>query len=330
MRYQLAPIYCRPWLLNGLSPKLIESHYENNYGGAMRRLNAITERLESLDLSSAPPYVVNSLKREQLVALNSTLLHELYFASLGGAPAATAAGIFSDARPAGALADAITRDFGSFSRWRDEFVAMANGAAGGSGWVLLIYVPRDRRVFNQNASEHSQAVAGAIPILALDMYEHAYHIDFGANAKAYIDAFMRNIDWKAVQARFEDAVKVEPPRPLVQPEFGDVPGISVEEVKAMIESGRPVQLIDARPRHSASRQEDIVESATWRDPDRVQEWAGELSKSDPVVVYCTYGFHVGCKMATALREVGFDARYMKGGHSAWKALGAPMRPHTPA
>src|SRR4029077_6922869 len=107
MRYQLAPIYCRPWLLNGLSPKLIESHYENNYGGAMRRLNAITEKLESLDLSSAPPYVVNSLKREQLVALTPTLLRELFFGAPGAAPAATAAGIFSDARPAGALADAI-------------------------------------------------------------------------------------------------------------------------------------------------------------------------------------------------------------------------------
>ncbi len=330
MRYQLAPIYCRPWLLNGLSPKLIESHYENNYGGAMRRLNAITEQLESLDLSTTPAYVVNSLKREQLVALNSTLLHELYFASLGGAPAATAAGIFSDGRPAGALADAIARDFGSFSRWRDEFVAMANAAAGGSGWILLVYVPRDRRLFNQNASEHTQAVAGGIPVLALDMYEHAYHIDFGANARAYIDAFMRNIEWKAVQARYEDAVKVEPPRSLVQPEFADVPGIGVEEVKTMMQSGRPVQLIDARPRHSASRQEDIVEGATWRDPDRVQEWAGELSKSDPVVVYCTYGFHVGCKIATALREAGFDAKYMTGGHSAWKALGTPVKPHVPA
>ena len=323
MRYQLAPIYCRPWLLLGLSPKLIESHYENNYGGAMRRLNAITEQLESLDYAKTPGYVVNSLKREQLVALNSTLLHELYFASLGGAQAGTV-------KPAGAFAEAIARDFGSFERWRDEFVAMANAAAGGSGWILLVYVPRDRRLFNQSASEHSQTVAGGIPILALDMYEHAYHIDFGANARAYIDAFMRNIDWKAVQERYEDAAKIDPPRPLVQAEFGDLPGVGVEEVKAMIESGTKVQLIDARPRHSASREQDIVEGATWRDPERVQEWAGELSKSDPVVVYCVYGFHVGCKAAIALRESGFDARYLKGGHYAWKALGAPTKRHVPA
>ena len=84
MRYRLRPIFCRPWLLNGITPRLIESHYENNYGGALNRLNAITEKLESLDFSSTPGYVINSLKREELIALNSTLLHELYFASLGG------------------------------------------------------------------------------------------------------------------------------------------------------------------------------------------------------------------------------------------------------
>jgi Fe-Mn family superoxide dismutase len=194
--------------------------------------------------------------------------------------------------------------------------------------VVLVYVPRDRRLVNQGAAEHTQAVAGGIPILALDMYEHAYHIDFGANSKAYVDAFMRNIDWKAVQARYEDAAKIDPPRPLVQEEFADLQGVTVEEVKEMLDSGKTVQFIDARPRHSVSRTQDIVEGATWHDPDRVQEWAGELSKSDPVVVYCVYGFHVGCRTAIALREAGFDAKYMKGGHSAWKALGAPTRPHT--
>jgi Fe-Mn family superoxide dismutase len=325
MKYQLAPIFCRPWTLNGLSFKLIESHYENNYGGALRRLNAITEKLESLDFTNTPGYVLNGLKREELIALNSTLLHELYFASLGGATAATASGNFSDARPTAALADVLTRDFGSVDRWRNEFVAMGNALAGGSGWVLLVYVPRDRRLVNQYASEHTQAVAGGIPILALDMYEHAYHIDFGANAKAYVDTFMRNIEWKSVQARYEDAAKVEPPRPLVQPEFGDVPGVAVEDVKAMLDAGKPVQLIDARPRHFMSRTQDIVDGATWRDPDRVQEWAGELSKSDPVVVFCVYGFHVGCKTAIALRDAGFDAKYMKGGHSGWRAIGGPVR-----
>jgi Fe-Mn family superoxide dismutase len=318
MRYQLKPIFCRPWLLNGLSLKLIESHYENNYGGALRRLNAITEQLESLDFAKTPGYVVNGLKREELVALNSTLLHELYFASLA----------FGDGKPTELLSQVLAKDFGSVDRWRAEFIAMANALAGGSGWVLLVYVPRDGRLINQYASEHSQAVAGGIPILALDMYEHAYNIDFGANAKAYVDTFMRNIDWKSTQGRYEDGLKTVPPRPLIQPEFGDLPAVSVEEVKAMLDAGKPVQFIDARPRYYVSRTQDIIDGAVWRDPERVQEWASELSKTDPVVVFCAYGFHVGCKTGIALREAGFDAKYMKGGHSGWKAIGGPIKMHT--
>ena len=316
MKYQLAPIFCRPWTLNSLSLKLLESHYENNYGGALRRLNAITEQLETLDFASTPGHVINGLKREELIALSSTLLHELYFASLGG-----------DGKPTEAIAAALARDFRSVDRWRDEFVAMGNALAGGSGWVVLVYCPRDRRLVNQFAAEHTQAVPGGIPILALDMYEHAYHMDFGANAKAYVDTFMRNVDWNAVEARYADAVKVEPPRPLVQKEFGDLPGVGVEEVKAMLDAGKPVQVIDARPRHFVSRTQDIMEGAVWRDPDRVQEWAGDLSKSDPVVVFCVYGFHVGCKTAIALRDLGFDAKFMKGGHSAWRAIGGPTKLH---
>jgi Fe-Mn family superoxide dismutase len=169
------------------------------------------------------------------------------------------------------MTSALGRDFQSMDRWRSEFVAMANGLAGGSGWVLLVYVPRDGRLVNQYAADHSQALAGGIPILALDMYEHAYHIDFGANAKAYVDAFVRNIDWKAVEARYEQARNVDPPPQLVQKEFADVPGISPEEVKAMVDSGKAVQIVDARPKHYATRTPDMVEGAVWRDPDRVQD-----------------------------------------------------------
>lgn len=314
MRYALKQIQCRPWTLNGLSIDLIESHYENNYGGALRRLNAITEQLESLDFERTPNYVLNGLKREELIALNSTLLHELYFASLGG-----------EGQPTRGMSEILARDFGSLERWRAEFRAMGYALGGGSGWVLLTYVPRDRRLINQYASEHSQAIASGIPILALDMYEHAYHMDFGANAKAYVDTFLRNVDWPGLEARYEDALKAEPPRSVAQPEFGDVPGISVEEVKAMMDAGQPIQVIDVRPRHSLSRQQDIAEGIRWRDPDQLQDWIGEISKSDPVVVYCAYGFHVGCKTAIKLKEAGFDAKYMNSGHSGWKAVGHPMR-----
>ena len=314
MRYQIKQIHCRPWTMSGLSLPLMESHYENNYGGAVRRLNAISEQLATLDFAKTPGYVINGLKREELVALNSTLLHELYFACLGG-----------EGRVTPAMREAIARDFGSFDRWRDEFLAMGYALGGGSGWVLLTYVPRDGRLINQYASDHSQSIPGGVPILGLDMYEHAYHMDFGANAKAYAETFLRNVDWKLVEGRYEDAAKVAPQRPLVQEEFKDVPGIGVEDLKAMMDSGKPVQVIDVRPRHSVSRSKDIAEGVTWRDPDRIQDWIGELSKSDPVVVYCVYGFHVGCRTAMALRDAGYDAKYMTGGHSGWKAIGAPIK-----
>ena len=315
MRYQLKQIHCRPWTLSGLSLALMESHYENNYGGAMRRLNAIAAQLEKLDYAKTPGFVINGLKREELVALNSTLLHELFFASLGG----------DGTRTTPAIRDAIARDFGSYDRWRDEFLAMGYALGGGSGWVLLTYVPRDGRLMNQYAAEHTQAVAGGVPILALDMYEHAYHLDFGANAKAYVETFLRNIDWKGVEERYDDATRVAPPRPLVQEEFRDLPGVGPEEVKAMLDGGAAVQFVDARPRHYVSRTRDIIEGATWRDPERLEDWIGQLSKSEPVVVFCAYGFHVGCKTAMALRDAGFDAKYMTGGHSGWKAMGGPIR-----
>jgi superoxide dismutase, Fe-Mn family len=315
MRFPVAPLFCRPWTLNGMSARLIESHYENDYGAALNHLNAVTDELESLDPGATPHHLIGRLKQDQIAALNSTLLHELYFASLGGDGRALPA----------VVAGAIARDFGSVDRWRHEFAALANTLAHGSGWVLLTYVPRDGRLINQGASDHGQNIAGGIPILALDMYEHAYHIEFGANASAYIATFMRNIDWAAVQARYEDAVKVAPPRRLEQKQFADVPSISVEEVQEMRRSGTPVQVIDTRPKHYSARAQDMMEGAVWRDPERVDDWIGELSKTEPVVTFCVYGFHIGCETAATLRKAGFDARYMSGGHYGWKAAKGPVK-----
>ena len=314
MQYNIAPLFCRPWTLNGIPPRLIESHYEHIYGEAINRLNGITKELEALD-ATAPAEVINRLKRDQFTELNSTLLHELYFASLGG-----------DGRTLPeSIAGAIARDFGSVDRWRHEFIALATALSGSSGWVLLTYVPRDGRLINQTASDHGQSIAGGIPILAIDMYEHAYQLEFGANAKAYIAAFMRNIDWNAVQARYQDASEVKPPRRLEQTQFGDLPSITAEEIKAMLDSGTKVQIIDTRPRHYTTRAQDIMQGAVWRDPERLDEWIGELSKTEPVVTFCVYGFHIGCETAATLRKAGFDARYMAGGHYAWKAINGPVK-----
>jgi Fe-Mn family superoxide dismutase len=222
MEYQIAPLFCRPWTLNGMSPRLIESHYEHNYGEALNRLNAITKELESLDPATTPADVINRLKRDQFTELNSTLLHELYFASLGG-----------DGRtPPEIIAGAITRDFGSVDRWRHEFVALATALSGSSGWVLLTYVPRDGRLMNQTASDHGQNIAGGIPILAIDMYEHAYQMDFGANAKAYIATFMRT----SIGIRRRRDTRMHPKSnrrdDLSKKQFGDLPAITPEKSRS--------------------------------------------------------------------------------------------------
>jgi Fe-Mn family superoxide dismutase len=189
------PLAFDPATLHGLSERLIASHHQNNYGGAVKRLNAIRKQLDALDWENAPGFVVNGLKREQLIATNSMLLHELYFESLGG-----------DGRTMGAATEqALESDFGSVERWRSEFAAMGKALGGGSGWVLLTFLPRDATLVNQWAADHTHALAGGVPLLALDMYEHSYHLDFGAAAASYVDAFMANIDWARVDARYQAA-----------------------------------------------------------------------------------------------------------------------------
>jgi superoxide dismutase, Fe-Mn family len=187
MTYPMKPLACDPTRIKGMSEKLIVSHYENNYGGAVRRLNAIATQLTKLDFATAPVFVINGLKREELVAANSMILHELFFASLG-----------NESEPQGELHDALIRDFGTIDRWRAEFSSMGKAQGGGSGWVLLTWSPRDRMLVNQWAMDHTTTLAGATPILALDMYEHSYHMDYGARAAAYVDAFMAAINWPNV------------------------------------------------------------------------------------------------------------------------------------
>src|SRR5262247_26822 len=113
MTYEMKPMSCNPSHLKGLSEKLIVSHYENNYGGAVKRLNAITAQLESLDFATAPIFVINGLKREELIASNSMILHELYFDGLGG-----------ESVPDRDLQSALTRDFGNVEKWQAQFAAM--------------------------------------------------------------------------------------------------------------------------------------------------------------------------------------------------------------
>jgi Fe-Mn family superoxide dismutase len=191
MPFEMKPLSCDPSRVRGMSERLIISHYENNYGGAVKRLNLIEEKLAELDPNNAPGFLINGLKREELIAMNSMILHELFFDGLG-----------EQSEPGAALREGLAKDFGSYERWRSEFIAMGKALAGGSGWVLLTWSPRDRKLVNQWAADHCHTLAGGTPILALDMYEHSYHIDYGAKAATYVDAFMNAIRWKTADRLF--------------------------------------------------------------------------------------------------------------------------------
>jgi len=190
------PLPFDPKAVPGLSEKLLTSHHDNNYVGAVKRLGSIRAEFGKLDLATAPVFAINGLKREELIAWNSMILHELYFAGLG-----------AQAAPSAGLAQAIERDFGSHDRWAGEFAAMSKALGGGSGWVLLAYSRHDGRLVNTWASDHTQTLADGAPLLALDMYEHAYAMDYGAKAAGYVDAFMKAMTWAEANRRFAAAAR---------------------------------------------------------------------------------------------------------------------------
>jgi Fe-Mn family superoxide dismutase len=289
------PLAFDPTSLDGLSERLLASHHENNYTGAVKRLNAIRGQLAQLDWGAAPAFVVNGLKREELIAANSAWLHELYFAALGGD------GVLPDC----GLSIALERDFGSVDRWRVEFTALAKAMGGGSGWALLSWSSREGRLVNHWAADHTQLLAGATPILALDMYEHAYHLDFGARAAAYVDAFMNNVSWDAVFQRFATAVEAD----------------GLPHAAAPAELPDDAQLIDVRRAATYAQATDVLAGATWRDPARLADWSPELDRSRAILVYCFHGLDIGRSAALSLRSRGFDARYIAGGIEACRAAG---------
>ena len=185
------PLPFDPGSIAGFSDKLLISHHDNNYAGAVKRLGPIQAAIAALDPATAPGFALNGLKREELIAWNSMILHELYFANLG-----------APSQPGGKVAAALEQAFGGVDRWAAQFSAMGKALGGGSGWVVLNYSHRDGRLVNQWAADHTMALAASSPILVLDMYEHAYAIDYGAKAGAYVDAFMKAIKWDAADERF--------------------------------------------------------------------------------------------------------------------------------
>jgi superoxide dismutase, Fe-Mn family len=325
----IRPLLLKPQWMNGLSERLLVSHYVNNYGGALRRLNAIRARLAALDWASAPGFELNGLKREELIAASSVVLHEIYFDSLGG---------HGDHPPTGreepppALERALARDFGSVARWRAEFTAMAKALGGGSGWVILAWSGRLGRLVNQWAADHAHGLAAAAPILALDMYEHAYHMDFGAKAAAYVDQAMANLNWERIGARYRAAVgEAAPDDDLFLP-FGAPPQqearISPEALKAALEQDgerRPV-LVDLCLPRDLPRRTDMLAGAAMHAPAALERWIATLPRDRAIAVYCICGFQVSGTAVTELRRRGYDARALVGGITAWHAIGGATVP----
>jgi superoxide dismutase, Fe-Mn family len=178
--------------LKGMSENLIRSHWENNYGGSVKALNTVRSRLaQALGDANTPPYVYNGLKREQLIRTGSVTLHELYFANLGG-----------DGKASSDLRTRIASSFGTFDAWEAEFRKIATGLGGGSGWVILGINEQLNLLENYWMADHATAPAYTKPLLVLDMYEHSYQMDYGAQVARYIDAFFVNLNWDAVARRF--------------------------------------------------------------------------------------------------------------------------------
>src|SRR5262245_6804689 len=318
------PLLLKPQWMNGLSERLLVSHYENNYGGALRRLNAIRARLAALDWARVPGFEINGLKLEELIAAGSVILHETYFDSLGGHGDSPPNG---RTEPPAELARALVRDFGSVSAWRTEFTGMAKALAGGSGWVILVWSDRLGRLVNPWAADHAHGLAGATPILALDMYEHAYHLDFGAKAAAYVDQVMANLNWERIGARYRWAIGEGTGDEKLFLPFGapaqEDARISPEELMAALYNRGDLLalLLVLCLARDLPRRRGMLAVASMHAPGALPRWIEEMPRDRPIVVYCICGFQVSGTAVTELRRRGYQARALVGGITAWHAIG---------
>jgi Fe-Mn family superoxide dismutase len=189
------PLPFDPKKLRGLSDRLLVSHWENNYGGAVKNLNKVEEQLAAVN-KDTPGFLVAGLKERELSFTNSVILHELYFGNLGGS-----------GKPAGTVAGALGDAFGSFARFEELLRATGGSLGGGSGWAVLAMELPSSALRVYWAGNHTQAVAFGAPLLVLDMYEHAYALDYGAAAAKYIDAFFENLHWEEIDRRYARALE---------------------------------------------------------------------------------------------------------------------------
>jgi Fe-Mn family superoxide dismutase len=183
------PLPFDPAKLKGISEKLIVSHHDNNYTGAVKNLVKVREQLASTNKDS-PGFLVSGLRERELTFFGSMVLHELYFGNLGG-----------DGKASGSVLKAAPAD------WEEKLHATAMSLGGGSGWASLDYSLHTGEVGVSWSGNHTQNLASSLPLLVIDMYEHAYQMDYGAAHAKYVDAVFANVKWDEVEKRFERAQK---------------------------------------------------------------------------------------------------------------------------
>jgi Fe-Mn family superoxide dismutase len=188
-REEIAPQPLNPALLelDGISRTTIEAHYKL-YQGYVAKRNEILAKLADVDRSSANQVYseLRALKVGLTFAIGGVKNHEVYFGHLGG----------DGGDPDGPIGTLIRRDFGSIDEWRADLKA---SGMGGRGWAWTAYDWDEGRLFTYvGDAQNTFPIWNASPLVALDVYEHAYFLDFQTDRAAYIDAFLANLDWGVV------------------------------------------------------------------------------------------------------------------------------------
>lgn len=197
--HQIKPLKFKT--LDGLSERQLAEHHDILYAGYVNKLNEIEGKLETTDRATANGTYgeFRELKKEEVFATNGIQLHEGYFENLGGLPGQGLSGQ-GDGNAPEEIKDLLTKYFDSYEKWETDFKACGISAR---GWVVLAYNFEDKKLHNYICDVHDVGgVWSCIPLLVLDVYEHAYFLDYGTKRKDYIEKFMKNIDWQKVLKRY--------------------------------------------------------------------------------------------------------------------------------
>ncbi len=311
------PLPFKPPRLFGLSAALMSDHYQTAYGKDVQQLNALRERLGQLDCATTNASGLQALHAELSGLANSVALHEVYFDCLGGKD-----GLGSPAvAPTGDLAAAIVQSFGSYAQWQQQFAATAN-AASVPGWLVMNWTSKINALSLQLIQQNDTGQIDAIPVMGIDLFEHAYQADFKSDRSAYIDAFMQNLHWDRPLKRFHRATHcignadVNNDSSLITPEM----------LFATVNGGRPIHVLDVCLTDDIPDRYDTLPNAQFVQAESIDDWIEDIPENTSIVAYCMYGFQVSENAVKALQQRGFRAKKLAGGIASWRALGLPTNP----